>query len=336
MHTGESAVMYRTFILGLQFLCILLFGTVGYMFLGGGSFLDSLYMTVITVTTVGFEEVVPLGPGGRLFTIVLILVGVGFVLYVIGMITETVVEGGIRRIFGRFNMEKRIAALQQHYIICGYGRIGKVICDDLAHSKRDFVVIDRDPAEIAKLQEAGYLYIEGDATDDRILEKAGIQRARGLVAVVDTDAANVYIILSARGLNADLFILARASSEEKAETKLLRAGADKVISPYVIGASRMAQLLVRPTVCDFIDLTVRGGALGLRLEEMIVGDDSPLCDVNLIDSGIRREFDLIVVAIKRRSGEMTFNPAPQTVIQAGDTLIVLGEYEQIKKLEQKL
>ncbi len=330
--------MYRTLILALQFVCILLFGTVGYMFLGGGSFLDSLYMTVITVTTVGFEEVVPLGPAGRLFTIILILVGVGFVLYVIGMITETVVEGGIRKIFGRINMEKRIAALRDHYIICGYGRIGKVICDDLAHSKRDFVVVDREPSELAKLQEAGYLYIDGDATDDRVLEKAGIRKARGLVAVVDTDAANVYIILSARGLNPDLFILARASSEERAESKLLRAGADKVISPYVIGASRMAQLLVRPTVCDFIDLTVRGGGsgLGLRLEEMIVGDESPLCNVNLIDSGIRREFDLIVVAIKRRSGEMTFNPAPQTVIQGGDTLIVLGEQEQIKKLEKKL
>ncbi len=328
--------MHRAFVLCLQFVCILLLGTVGYMVLGGGSFLDSLYMTVITVTTVGFEEVVPLGPGGRLFTIVLILVGVGFVLYVIGMITETMVEGGIRRIFGRINMEKKIAALRDHYIICGYGRIGKVICDDLAHSKRPFMVIDRDPAEIAKLQEAGYLYIEGDASDDRTLERAGIRRARGLVAVVDTDAANVYIILSARGLNPDIFILARSSAEERAETKLLRAGADKVISPYFIGASRMAQLLVRPTVCDFIDLTIRGGALGLRLEEMNVSDDSPLCDVNLIDSGIRREFDLIVVAIKRRTGEMTFNPAPQTVIQAGDTLIVLGEYEQIKKLEEKL
>jgi len=186
------------------------------------------------------------------------------------------------------------------------------------------------------LKEEGFLYIDGDAADDKILLKAGIERAQGLIATVSTDAANVYIILSARGLNPNLYILARSSAEKNAETKLLRAGANKVISPYFIGATRMAQLLVRPNVIDFIDLTVHAGELGLRLEEMRVSSESALCNRNLQDSGLRKEYDLIVVAIKRVEGRMLFNPSPQETILPGDTLILLGDYQNIKELEKIL
>ncbi|MEJ2690800.1 MAG: potassium channel protein [Deltaproteobacteria bacterium] len=317
----------------LLFLGILLFGAFGYKLLSNCSFLDGLYMTVITITTVGYGEVVPMSPVTRVFTIVLILIGASFVLYVFGRITETVVEGGLRGIYGRINMEKKIAQLQKHYIVCGFGRIGKVICRELASNEKPLVVIENDPHELEALKEEEFLFVDGDAADDKVLLKAGVERARGLIAVVSTDAANVYIILSARGLNPDLFILARSSAEKNVETKLIRAGANKVISPYFIGATRMAQLLVRPTVIDFIDLTVHAGELGLRLEEMMVSQKSALCNKSLQDSGLRKEYDLIVVAIKRSEGKMLFNPTLHTTILGGDTLILLGDYQNIKKLE---
>lgn len=320
----------------LLFLGILLFGALGYMLLSHCSFLDGLYMTVITITTVGYSEIVPMTPATKVFTIVLILIGVGFVLYVFGRITETVAEGGLRRIYGRMNMEKKIAQLQNHYIVCGFGRIGKVICRELVRNGKSLVVIDNDAGELEALREEGFLFIEGDASDDKVLLKAGVERARGLIAVVSTDAANVYIILSARGLNPDLFILARSSAEKNAETKLIRAGASKVISPYYIGGTRMAQLLVRPTVIDFIDLTVHAGELGLRLEEMMVSQKSALCNKSLQESGLRKEYDLIVVAIKRVEGKMLFNPTQHTAILPGDTLILLGDFQNIKKLEVAL
>jgi len=323
-------------ILFLQFIGIILFGTAGYVLLSGCSVLDGLYMTVITITTVGFYEVVPMTPETKVFTIVLILIGVSFVLYLFGRITEAVVEGGLGKIYGRINMEKKIAQLQKHYIVCGFGRIGKVICRDLAQNKKQVLVIENGSQEIESLKEEGFLYIDGDAADDKILLKAGIERAQGLIATVSTDAANVYIILSARGLNPNLYILARSSAEKNAETKLLRAGANKVISPYFIGATRMAQLLVRPNVIDFIDLTVHAGELGLRLEEMRVSSESALCNRNLQDSGLRKEYDLIVVAIKRVEGRMLFNPSPQETILPGDTLILLGDYQNIKELEKIL
>jgi len=293
-------------------------------------------MTMITITTVGFYEVVPMTPETKIFTIVLILIGVSFVLYLFGRITEAVVEGGLGKIYGRINMEKKIAQLQKHYIVCGFGRIGKVICRDLAQNKKQVLVIENGPHEIESLKEEEFLYIDGDAADDKILLKAGIERAQGLIATVSTDAANVYIILSARGLNPNLYILARSSAEKNAETKLLRAGANKVISPYFIGATRMAQLLVRPNVIDFIDLTVHAGELGLRLEEMRVSTESALCNRNLQESGLRKEYDLIVVAIKRVEGRMLFNPSPQETILPGDTLILLGDYQNIKGLEKIL
>lgn len=325
-------ILFAVFIL----IVILGIGTSGYMLIENGSFLDSLYLSVITITTVGYGEIIPLSPAGRYFTICLILVGVGFVLYLVGEVTESMVEGGLRKIMGRNNMEKKVASLKDHYIVCGFGRIGKVICKNFKENRLPFVVVESDPLEVEKIDELGYLALSGNASSDEILLKAGIKVARGLIAVVSSDAENVYIILSARGLNTKLFIMARSSGAEGSETKLLRAGADKVISPYFIGACRMAQLVMQPTVVDFLDLAVHGGELGLRLEELRVSGRSALADKRLQDSGLRKNYDLIVVAIKREGGEMQFNPKPQTVILPGDILVVLGEHEQIKALEKLL
>jgi len=317
-------------------LIVLAFGTSGYMLIEGSSFQDSLYMTVITITTVGYGEMVHLSPAGRFFTMVLILVGAGLVIYIFGKVTEAVVEGGLRSILGKINIKKKVAKLKNHYIVCGFGRIGKVICKILHENNRPFVVIESNTEEVPLINEMGYLVLDGEASDDDVLLKAGIKSAKGLIAVASSDATNVYISLSARGLNPDLFIMARSSGDEGAETKLLRAGADKVISPYFIGALRMAQLIVRPTVTDFIDLTVGAGQLGLRMEELIVSPKSKYANLALQQSGIRQKYDLIVVAIKRKEGEMLFNPNPQTVTMPGDTLIVLGEHDHIKEFEKEL
>lgn len=320
----------------LNLILLLIFGTFGYMVIEGSTFLDGLYMTVITITTVGYSETVPLSTTGKYFTILLIMVGVGFVLYLFGKITEAMVEGSLQNFLGRRTMDKKVANLKNHFIVCGFGRIGRVICQILHENNRPFVIIENNADEIKAILELGYLVIDGDASSDEVLQRAVIHKAKGLIAVVSSDADNVYIILSAKGLKPDLFVLARSSGGEGTETKLLRAGADKVISPYFIGATRMAQLIVRPTVVDFIDLTVSAGELGLRLEELYVSSKAKFVNMTLLDSNIRKEHDLIVVAIKRDHGEMLFNPNPHTTILPGDILIVLGEHENIKSLEKEL
>lgn len=316
---------------------ILTVGTLGYMGIEGCSFLDGLYMTVITITTVGFGEVFPLGPAGKVFTIGLIFVGVTFVLYVFGKVTETVVEGGLRKAFGRINMDKKLAKIGGHYIVCGFGRIGKVICQSLKDDHREFVVVESSPEEIKAIGALGYLFVEGEAADDDTLLKAGIQRAKGLIAAVSSDAENVYIIMTAKDLNRELFVMGRSSGKQGADTKLLRAGADKVISPYYIGARQMANMVLRPTVTDFLDLTVHAGALGLRLEELLIPESAAFANQTLMDSGIRKKYELIVVAIKRQGKtEMLFNPSHLTVLKPGDTIIVLGDNEDINRLRAEL
>lgn len=231
-------------------------------------------------------------------------------------------------------MNKKVAQLRNHYIVCGYGRIGKVICQILKENGRPFVVIENDDDEIRNIEAEGFFALQGEASDDEMLITAGIKEALGLIAVVSTDADNVFITLTARGLNPGLFILARSSGTLGSDTKLMRAGASKVISPYYIGARRMAQLIVRPTVIDFIDLTMYAGELGLRMEEMRVGKKASFANKKLIDSGIRQQYDIIVVAIKREGEKMIFNPRPDTMILPEDILIVLGDHSQITELEK--
>lgn len=331
----EQQRMYAKSVTALIMLVtILSFGTFGYMFIEHSSFVDSLYMTMITISTIGYGEIFPLSTMGRIFTMVLILVGVGFVMFMFSKITEAVVGGELRALYGRLNMKKKVLELTDHYIICGFGRIGRVICDLLKEADKPFVVIENDPEVIQELADLNYLFLDGEASSDDTLLEAGVERAKGLISVVSTDADNVYITLSARGLNNDLYIMARSSGTDGGETKLLRAGANRVISPYYIGACRMAQQILRPTVTDFIDLTVHSGELGLRMEELTVSDHGSIVNTTVKDSNIRRDFNLIVVAIKRDQGEMLFNPNPNSMILKNDTLIVLGDYTKIKELEK--
>lgn len=317
------------------FLLILISGCLGYTLIEGWDLWEALYMTIISLTTVGFMEVHPLSRSGRIFTIFLLVFGVGFILYFLGSIAKIMVEGTIRDVWGRRKLEKQIRQLTGHYIVCGFGRIGRTVTRLLKEKPLPVVVIEKDPAAVPLFQEKTIPFVLGEATSEENLKRAGIERAKGLVAAASSDADNVYITLTARELNPDLFILARAAEEHSANT-LLRAGADKVISPYEIGARRMAYSILRPTVIDFIELAMHDQNLALQMEELTVKANSAIKDQTLIESAIRKDYDLIVVAIKKKSGEMIFNPAPQAKIQVGDTLVILGNRENLNRLEKKI
>jgi voltage-gated potassium channel len=308
-------------------------GTAGYIVLEGWDFLDALYMTVITLATVGYKEVHDLSTNGKLFTIGLILFGVATIAYAFGSLLQLMVEGQILRILGRRKLEKRINQLEGHYIVCGYGRIGALVSQEFLSRPVAFIVVERDPVICERLAKEKILFVQGDATDDDTLIKAGILRAKGLITAVTSESANVYITLTARGLNPDLFILAR-SVEEGSEIKLKRAGATKVISPYRIGANRMAWAVLRPSVVDFIDIAIGSESLELQLEEIRVAPNSSLVARTLISAGIRRAWGIMIIAIKKSSGAMLFNPESSTTIDAEDILIILGKPPDIRNLEK--
>ena len=311
-------------------------GTAGYMILEKWHFLDALYMTVITLTTVGFSEVHPVSDQGRILTMTILISGLGVMGYHVGTLTHILVEGQLLRIMGRKKLERQIQKLKNHIIICGYGRVGRIICGEIQRSKpTPLVVVENDSTVTAKIEEEGHLYLLGDATEEECLLKAGIGNAKGLATALDSEADNVYITLTAKGLNPNLFIIARAG-RIGSEKKLLQAGANHVVSPHQIGGYRMAQALLRPTVTEFIDFAIRDPGTGMGMEEIPVKANSKLADVTLVDSGIRKELDLIIVAIKKADGKMLFNPASHTTIQIGDTLIALGQKSSLLKLEQLL
>lgn len=307
---------------------VLFFGVVGYMLLEGWSFLDALYMTVISITTTGFREVHPLSPHGQVLTLIILILGVVTIAYLGGRLAQLLLESYL---FRRRKMEKNVRKMEKHYIVCGYGRMGKKICQELENQKAPFVIVENNPAEIELLHNTSYLFVEGDATDDEVLLKAGIQRAKGLVAVLPTEAENVFTTLSAKVLNPNIFVVSRAV-EEKTESKLIKAGADRVVKPYEIGGFRMAQVLLRPGVVDFIDVIARDRQIDLKIEEMEVHSSSPLVGKTLAESPIRNTYNCIIVAIMSANQQFHYNPQSNAKIRAGDKLIVLGEEKNIQAL----
>jgi voltage-gated potassium channel len=310
-------------------------GTIGFMAIEKWRFLDALYMAVITLSTVGFREVHDLSDTGRIFTMMLIVVGVSVLGYIVGSLAQIMFEGQIQRVIGRKKVEKKIDALKDHYIICGFGRIGSLICKEFKANDLSFVVVEKDSELTEKLTEEGYLHMKGDATMDETLLKAGIKRAKGLISVVTSDTENVYITLTARGLNPGLYIMSR-SGEEGSDIKLKRAGANKVVSPYIIGGSRMAQSILRPNVVDFIEIATGSEHMDLQMEEITIPSHSAFAGETLVSSGFRKEIGVIIVGIKKSHGKMVFNPHSQSKIEGGDTLIILGEPGSIIKLEDLL
>jgi voltage-gated potassium channel len=317
---------------GGSLLAVLVLGSLGFVLLEGWNFFDALYMTVTTLTTVGYGEIHPLSRLGKAYNMVLILAGMGILLYLITSLARVVVEGQIREALGKRKLLKHIKKLQNHYIICGFGRIGEIIARQLKEAGVPLVVVENNPDLVPRLEESGYYFVNGDATREEVLAEAGIERARGLVAVVSSDAGNVYITLTARSLNPKLSIVARGE-EIASRDKLLRAGADKVEVPYEMGGRKMVHTILRPTVVTFMELAMQEG-VDWSMEEIAVGGTSSLQGLPLKDSGIRQKLDLIVVAIKRADATMLFNPTPETPILAGDTLIVLGLRQNLETLEK--
>ncbi|SEM05193.1 voltage-gated potassium channel [Syntrophus gentianae] len=312
---------------------ILVLGTVGYVLIEGWGIIESFYMTVTTISTVGYGDFTPATWQGRLFTVLLVLFGVGTMLYSVSMFAEMMVEDRLKKVLGRGSMENRIERMKNHYIICGFGRMGSLICRELAEEKAPFVVIEKNPDIIQRLEDEGYVYLKGDATDDKSLLRAGIRRAQGVVCVLSTDAENLYTILTSKELNAGIYILSRCE-EEVSEHRLLRAGADRVISPYKMGGMRMAMAILKPAMMDFIEITTRRQSLELRMEEMPLSEDSAIIGRSLEAAEIRKSYGLIIVAIKKDSGKMIFNPPAGYVIEKGDRLIALGEDEDVNRFNQ--
>ena len=327
--------MYQAIISVCLSIALLAIGSLGYMLIEGWGFLDSIYMTVITLATVGYGETHTLSVAGRIFTLVLILLGVGYFLYVVGAIIQFLVEGRIRVVLGRRKLDQQINMLKDHYIVCGYGRMGRALTRFLIQKYVDVVVIEQNEARVPIMNDDGVLYLLGPANDEDMLTRAGIARARGIMTVVGTDADNVFMVLLAREMNPDIFIVARAILNSSKRT-LLAAGADKIVSPYDLGARRMAHAVLRPTVIEFLEMAFADESEEIEVEELRVTAKSPLIDTCLMDTNIRRDFDVIIITIKKANGQMVFNPGADTCLEAGDILVVVGLALKIRKLERLL
>jgi voltage-gated potassium channel len=307
-------------------------GTTGYMLIERWSPWDAFYMTMITVTTVGYREVHPLSHAGELFTVVLVTIGVATVLYTFSFVMAQVVEGDLQERWAARRRVRMLDELTNHFIICGFGRIGQIIAREFSRQGVPFVVIERDPDRMRAAIDAGYLAVEADASSEHVLRRIGIDRARGFIAAVSTDAENVYAVLTARLLRPDLFIIGRAETED-ARSKLQRAGADRVLSPYQIGGLQLAQTALRPAVVDFVQLATSSDNLDLNMEQVKINDGSSLAGRTIIEANLRQRFGVVVVGIQRTDGTMQFNPAPETAMGVGDFLVVLGQAKNLRDLE---
>jgi voltage-gated potassium channel len=306
-------------------------GVIGYMLIEGWSFLDALYMTIITISTVGYQEVAPLSSASKVFSVVLIVVGVGAMLYTLTTVGQYLLEGHLANIWGRRRMKDRITKLKDHVILCGYGLVGREVARAFVAEGVPFVVVERDPAALAAATDADYLCIVGDATLDEILEAAGIGTARALVAALGSDADNVYVTLSARGVRSDLFIVARASTAES-EPKLIRAGADRTMSPYRVGGRRLAMLTLRPVVVDFIDTTMRSRGGELVLENVRISAGSPVAGMTL-GEGRQLCGEASILAVQKKDGDLLANPSSDLILDIDDEIVVAGTREQLRRIE---
>lgn len=325
----------KTIISIILFIALLAIGSWGYMAIEGWNFFDALYMTVITIATVGYSEIHIISPAGRMFTLVLIFLGVGFFLYAVGNFIQFLVEGRIRYVLGRRKLDRQINKLKDHYIICGYGRMGRALARFLIQRYLDVVVIEQNQARTTVMDEDGILYLVGAATDESLLIRAGIERARGLITVVGNDADNVFLVLLARQMNPDIFIVARAIMNSAKRT-LTAAGANKVVSPYDLGARRIAHAILRPTVIEFLEMAFTDENVDVEVEEITIKPNSPVVRRTLYESEIRQKFGVMIISIKKEDGHMVFNPDADTLLESNDTLVVVGGAANIKGLEKLL
>jgi voltage-gated potassium channel len=306
---------------------VVVLGTAGYMILGL-SLLDSMYQTITTVTTVGFREIGEFGVAEQVFTIFLIVIGVGLVLYTFTLVVQVVVEGQLREIVGRRRMDRKIADMSGHVVLCGWGRVGRAVAEDLAQAGQQVVIVDSDAERV---DDVTYPTVVGDATLDGTLRAAGIERAATLVAALADDAANLFVTLSGRTLNPSLFIVARARQEDSVD-KLARAGADRVVNPQELGAARMASFVVRPHVAEFIDVVMHERSMEFRMQEVEVPAGSRLAERSLRELDLRQQAGVLVLAVRDHDGTFRSNPDPDTVIASGDVVIAVGTEDDLNRL----
>jgi len=332
----ETYKEFKPFFWGIFFLLLLfLYGLYIYMVLEGWELFDSIYQVIITLSTVGFGEVRPMSKLAKLHTSILIFLGVGGFAYLLGSFTEALVEGRIQIFWGRKKMEKKIDSLHDHFVVCGFGRIGSVVTRELLQESHDTVIIESDPELLEQLFEKRYLFVDGDATSDLTLIKAGVKKAKAIITTLNTDAKNLYVTLASKQLNPSITIIARAEKEDSLQ-KLRYAGADKVLTPYLLGGMRMAQMVLRPTVTNFLEMAMHGENLELQMEEFELSAESALQGKNLVESKLRPVYNLIIIAIKKHSGEMIYNPRAETQLTVGDTLIVVGKKSDLEKSKKLL
>jgi voltage-gated potassium channel len=333
-HLAESPLSLRWWFLPthltlLLFAAVFAYGTLGYVVIEGWRPWDALYMTVITVTTVGYREVHELSRAGQAHTMFLLIGGVGTVFYAVTLFVARFVESGLSHRWEERRRMRMIDDLTNHYIVCGYGRIGRIIGEELIRQDMPFVVIERDPELVHSVIEAGLIAVAADASSEDVLRRVHIERARGLIAAVGTDAENVYTVLTARLIRRDLFIVSRAETDD-AVSKLKQAGADRVISPYRIGGQHIAQMALRPAVVDFVQLATSSTSLELAMEQVTVAAGAPMEGRSLLEANVRQRFGVIVVAVLR-GGRTEFNPSPDRRLSVGDELLVLGPPENLRR-----
>ena len=310
----------------------IVFGTIGFKFIEGWSLGNSFYVTMQTLTTVGYGDLPPQTVAGRGFDVIVMLIGVGGVALAASTIVQSVVQSELVSALGQRRISKRMSKLHDHYIVCGSGRVGSHLVRDLEREDQSFIIIENDAPRAAEFSQRGLNVLVGDATLEETLRNAGVERARGLAACLPEDADNVYVVLTARDLNSRLHIVARAA-EEQAEAKLMRAGANHVVAPTIIGGHRMAVSLTKPAVGEFFD-SITGSKLSLSFEQVQIEEGSPLIGQVLRETPIRAELDIVIIGIRRSDGEMIFNPAAHTIIQSDDVLIAIGQVEALTRLNE--